>query len=349
MAINQLPTKGTKNWGTILNSWLGQLGPASLGGIHNGDTASRPAGLTVDDEGRVYIDTESQELLRWDGSAWQVLLTGNQEQKFNITAKTADYTITTEEAETGLNGFGNDGATGTVKFTLPDAVAGMKVTIVNGESQTLQVQSVNDDKIHTINIINGTKLLINNTKASVVELYCINNTEWVLNGIADDWTDNPSDCTADPSEYAGQIKVGWIIGGGIVFQTDGTNGLIMANEDETDQLWCTAAMEQNANSITDGASNTAGLSNSTFPAANTCASKVLCVLSDWYLPAKDQLDILYQYVQTDLVRYNFTSAVYWSSTVPFGGYDSWSQDFNDGSQSLINKQTSHKVRAIRSF
>ncbi len=59
MPTNQLLTKGVRNWGDILNSWLSQLGPASLGGIHNGDTASRPAGLTVDDEGRVYIDTES--------------------------------------------------------------------------------------------------------------------------------------------------------------------------------------------------------------------------------------------------------------------------------------------------
>ncbi len=43
MPTNQLPTKGARNWGNLLTSWLGQLGPASLGGIHNGDTASRPS------------------------------------------------------------------------------------------------------------------------------------------------------------------------------------------------------------------------------------------------------------------------------------------------------------------
>ncbi len=187
MPINQLPTKGDKNWGDTLNSWLGQLGPASLGGIHNGDTASRPAGLTVDDEGRIYIDTESQELLNWDGSAWQILLTGNVEQKFNITAKTADYTITPAEAETGLNGFSNDGASGIVKFTLPDAVAGMKVTIINSEDQTLQIEKSGDDKIYTTTITAGTELLITTTKASTTELYCINGTEWITSGVVTQW------------------------------------------------------------------------------------------------------------------------------------------------------------------
>ncbi len=189
MPTNQLPAKGTKNWGDILNSWLGQLGPASLGGIHNGDTVSRPAGLVADDEGRIYIDTESGELIQWGGSAWQVLLSGNQEQKFNITAKTADYTITTTEAETGLNGFSNDGAIGTVVFTLPDAVAGMKVTVVNGENQTLQINSVNDDKIYTSDIPMGSDKLENTTNSTSSIFYCVSDTKWVV--MSESWAIPP--------------------------------------------------------------------------------------------------------------------------------------------------------------
>ncbi len=176
---NQLPAEGDKNWGDTLNNWLGQLGPASLGGIHNGDTASRPAGLTADDEGRVYVDTESQEILRWDGSAWQTLLTGNVEQKFNITAKTADYTITPAEAETGLNGFSNDGATGTVKFTLPDAVAGMKVTIINVEGSEVSVYTQSGDTIHTTDFPDGVEYLRNREIAGVIVLYASVDGKWV--------------------------------------------------------------------------------------------------------------------------------------------------------------------------
>jgi len=178
---NQLPAKGDRKWGDTLNNWLGQLSPASLGGIHNGDTASRPAGLTADDEGKIYIDTESQELIRWDGSAWQILLTGNVEQKFNITAKTADYTITATEAETGLNGFSNDGASGIVKFTLPDAVAGMKVTIVNAESDKLvQVYTQDNDVLITNEVPNGKTWLRSSKMTETLIFHAVNNNKWVV-------------------------------------------------------------------------------------------------------------------------------------------------------------------------
>ncbi len=188
MPTNQLPTKGTKNWGTILNSWLGQLGPASLGGIYNGDTAGRPAGLTADDEGRVYVDTESQELLNWDGSAWQVLLTGNIEQKFNITSKTTDYTITPTEAETGLNGFSNDGATGAnngidniIKLTLPDAVTGSKITVIGSEvEQVVEINPQATDTIITTDVPDG-KNWARVFMADTLEFYAISDTEWVAN------------------------------------------------------------------------------------------------------------------------------------------------------------------------
>ncbi len=205
MPTNQLPIKGDRNWGTTLNNWLKQLGPESLGGIHNGDTAGRPAGLTVDDEGRVYIDTESKELLNWDGSAWQILLTGNQEQKFSITAKTTDYTITPTEAETGLNGFSNDGATGTVVFTLPDAVAGMKVTIINAGSQTLQVQSVNDDKIYTTDIPIGAVKLENNTNSKSSVFYCVSGTKWIVRDKGGVWA-------VPPLPARGYLAGGYIAG-----------------------------------------------------------------------------------------------------------------------------------------
>ncbi len=232
MPTSQLPIEGEQDWATPLNQWLGQISPASLGGIHNGDTASRPAGLTADNEGRVYVDTESQELIRWDGSAWQTTLTGNIEQKFSIAAKTADYTITTTEAETGLNGFSNNGAISLVKFTLPDAVAGMKLTVINAEDQTLLVQSVNDDLLYTTDITNGTSNIVNTKKASVAKFYCINDTKWTMNGAASDWTEPHIDTPATLNvtvNNAEDIDLSWAdnsdneTGFRIYRSTDGTN------------------------------------------------------------------------------------------------------------------------------
>ncbi len=457
MPTNQLPAKGNKNWAEPLNKWLAQTSPESLGGIHNGDTASRPAGLTADDEGRIYVDTESQELIRWNGSAWQILLTGNQESKFNIQSKTTDYTITSAEAETGLNGFSNDGATGAVVFTLPDAVAGMKVTVINAEDQTLQVQSVNDDKIYTTGITSGTGLLITTTKASSAEFYCINGTEWMTKSsnsiewklpfintptlqslvISDythinlSWTDNsdnetnfriyrstdgasfaelttvsantttykdtttsantqywykvagyntliesdysntknivtsfdnttdPGNFSANPADYAGNIQVGWKIGGGWVVQTNGTSGLIMARWDEsTNYKWSNIRPSPiGATSMSDGESNTNMInsqntlpsSNIYYPAACVCYNKGLYGYNDWYLPAIDQLRSIKTFVNDDIATYGFSGAMYWSSTEI--SYESaYNEQIDFGNYFMqYDKDFYKSVRAVRSF
>ncbi len=137
--------------------------------------------LTADDEGRIYIDTESEELLQWSGVSFDTLLTGGGSQRFSITAKTADYTITTTEAETGLNGFSNDGAAGTIKFTLPDAAVGMKVTIINAENYSLHIVSVGDDLIYNSSISDGAETLEIGIRGEVAELVCINSTKWIVN------------------------------------------------------------------------------------------------------------------------------------------------------------------------
>ncbi len=159
------------------------------------------------------------------------------------------------------------------------------------------------------------------------------------------------DYTANPADYAGQIQVGWHIGGGIVVQTDGTTGLIMAPEDEPTTLqWKTADTDTpGTSSTTDGAANTAAMANTTHPAANACATKDLHGHTDWYLPAKDQLNTIYQYVKDDIADYGFTSSFYWSSTQS-STYNSWCQSFSDGFQYIYYHKTSqYQVRSVRNF
>lgn len=64
------PQDGDTNWGVMLNEHLAQTLDVT-GGI-NTDT-SDPT-LTSDDEGYTYVNTNTGELRKWDGSSWQVLI-----------------------------------------------------------------------------------------------------------------------------------------------------------------------------------------------------------------------------------------------------------------------------------
>lgn len=68
------PAIGDQNWGETLNAHLNQLSPNG-GGLNSGTTAQRPI-LTADDEGYTFVDITTQELLKWSGNAWVVLLSG---------------------------------------------------------------------------------------------------------------------------------------------------------------------------------------------------------------------------------------------------------------------------------
>lgn len=66
---------------------------------------------------------------------------------------------------------------------------------------------------------------------------------------------------------------------------------------------------------------------------------------DWFLPSKDELDLLYQ--QRDLLG-GFTSDDYWSSS-QLDSNNAWPQHFGTGSQNFLFKSSTAKVRAIRRF
>ena len=67
--------------------------------------------------------------------------------------------------------------------------------------------------------------------------------------------------------------------------------------------------------------------------------------SDWYLPSKGELDILF--AQKDLVD-GFTASNYWSSTEVFNN-GGWNQNFTTGEQGENGKFDARSVRPIRAF
>ena len=82
-------------------------------------------------------------------------------------------------------------------------------------------------------------------------------------------------------------------------------------------------------------------------AADICANLSLGGYSDWFLPSKDELNLMYTNLKVAGVG-GFAEEGYWSSS-EFSAYGAWGQHINDGSQEASGKYGTYRVRAIRAF
>jgi hypothetical protein len=79
----------------------------------------------------------------------------------------------------------------------------------------------------------------------------------------------------------------------------------------------------------------------------------LCVVyneggySDWFLPSRNELDLIFRNLQSDSYV-TLTDNYYWSSS-QYDATSSWCQKFQDGSQGYGNKNYTFCVRPIRRF
>jgi hypothetical protein len=80
-------------------------------------------------------------------------------------------------------------------------------------------------------------------------------------------------------------------------------------------------------------------------AASIAASYSLNGFSDWHLPSKDELNLLYE--QKTVVG-GFSDYYWWSSS-EVGSSAAWVQEFDYGSQGGTNKNLTLPVRAVRAF
>lgn len=179
-----------------------------------------------------------------------------------------------------------------------------------------------------------------------------------------------------------------------------THGLIVAPRETgatgtgytltTNLQWKTAnTATAGTQSDFDGAANTAAMVTagiSAHPAAQFCVNLSIGGFSDWYLPARYELDIAYHNLkpttadnntswginpysvpertvnrtagdpgQTSVAAFqsgggeDFVAVIHWSST-EISATDAWRLDFNDGNQDVSGlKTTSRRVRAFRKF
>lgn len=149
------------------------------------------------------------------------------------------------------------------------------------------------------------------------------------------------------------FTIGQQYGGGVIFYIDasGQHGLIAASNDQGSGIrWNNGSFSStSAQSTSDGSFNTTQIiieqGNTGSYAAKRCRDYRGGGYTDWYLPAKDQLNILHS--KKGIVG-GFTNSNYWSST-QFQSSNAWQQDFNDGSQAIFGQDATANIRAIRSF
>ncbi len=142
--------------------------------------------------------------------------------------------------------------------------------------------------------------------------------------------------------------------GGIVFYifNDGLNGLEAAPQDQSSgaEWGCYGATIDGADgdAVNTGAQNTAdilaGCSESGI-AAEIADNYSQNGYNDWFLPSLDELNLLYQ--QKAVVG-GFAVDSYWGSTEKHSDY-AWVQSFGNGVQDYLNKDGTHRVRAVRAF
>lgn len=131
--------------------------------------------------------------------------------------------------------------------------------------------------------------------------------------------------------------IGGHYGGGIIFWVDlsGEHGLVAATKDQSaGSNWDDAFI------ICSKYRGEGGDDDYYLP-----SMKVLSKYQDWYLPLKEELNLLYQ--QKSVVG-GFEDYSYWSST-EYGSDYAWNQDFGNGIRYRYDKFLALKVRAIRAF
>jgi len=100
-------------------------------------------------------------------------------------------------------------------------------------------------------------------------------------------------------------------------------------------------------STTDGLANSNAMNDANHPAAQYCRGLTTGGYTDWYLPAKDELNFLYQNKANLPSGEDFVSNTYWSSTEA-SSLNAWIQFFASGTQfSGAKTSSSLYVRAVR--
>jgi hypothetical protein len=146
--------------------------------------------------------------------------------------------------------------------------------------------------------------------------------------------------------------------GGIVFYLDGNGGGLIAAPSDLIATWgCyPQSIGGTSSAVGTGAANTTAIvsgCSETAIAARICADLTLGGYTDWFLPSKDELNLMYENIgQGNVLGLgnvgNFANYYYYNSTES-NRWNAWGQNFINGNQYYIDKIYPYFVRAVRAF
>ena len=157
--------------------------------------------------------------------------------------------------------------------------------------------------------------------------------------------------------------IGELFAGGIIFYLDNTgdHGMVCTTTDQGTAIWGCVASSVNGTSTAFGS----GLSNTNRiiivgcyqqnTAAKICDNLILNNCSDWYLPSRDELILIYQQLVANgigVFQFDLSYWGYWSSSEAAGsqGYGAWYVNLSNGYTNIdIGKNASCIIRPIRNF
>lgn len=160
--------------------------------------------------------------------------------------------------------------------------------------------------------------------------------------------------TFTTNAYDGGLAIGQDYAGWIIFYIDETeeHGLVCTPEDQDLVVWeCTGQFILGIKTeLGTGFNNTIAIvnncSNSNDIAAGLCYNLVFNQYDDWYLPSRDELNLIYTNVyKNGLGNFQYNS---YRSSSDYDGNSTWTQQFPNGTQYNLWK-TSKVGRAIRKF
>jgi hypothetical protein len=158
----------------------------------------------------------------------------------------------------------------------------------------------------------------------------------------------------------------------------------VASGENNSVLWKTTnTTTAGTSSVIDGPTNSSNMNNATHPAAQFCEGLSIGGFTDWYMPAKNELEVCYYNLKPTTAANNTTSGIntnavpsrgsnytsgtpaqtsasdfkntgtedfassfYWSSTQA-SDTSGWSQYFGNGGQYYATKNGDNRVRAVR--